>query len=99
MNYKVIKTDNIEFNPTSLDIIVGEKFVKTIDEEVQEFINVDTVLTEKGEVSQTQRLTHHVFPYEVWQGIISGYDSEKKEPILDSVKLNGILKNFKLKLA
>ena len=102
MNYKIQHTADLEFHPTEIDIIVGEKKVITevVEDEQNdvEYIEVTSVLTQKGEKSQTQRATKDLFPYELWQSIVIGYDTEKNEPILNETKLNQIFSQFNIKL-
>lgn len=99
MKYKIIKTQTLDFDPTDLDIIVGEKFMKEVEGVETAFIKVDSIITEKESNSLAQKLTHHEFPFQVWEGMIIGYDPETREPILDKDKLGVILSQFKLKLA
>ena len=102
MNYKIKHTADLEFYPTEIDIIVGEKKVITevVEDEQNdvEYIEVTSVLTQRGEKSQTQRATKHLFPYDLWQSIVTGYSTEKKEPILNETMLNKIFAQFNIQL-
>ncbi len=102
MNYKIKHTADLEFHPTEIDIIVGEKKVITevVEDEQNdvEYIEVTSVLTQRGEKSQTQRATKHLFTYDLWQSIVTGYSTEKKEPILNEKMLNQIFAQFNIQL-
>jgi len=95
MKYNIEKTADLDFNPTELDVIVGEKIVK---EDETEWIGVTTILTQRKDKSQTQRATQHEFPLATWNSIVTGYDTVKKEPILNTTMLGNILTTFNLKL-
>ena len=95
MKYNIEKTADLDFNPTELDVIVGEKIIK---EDETEWIGVTTILTHRTDKSQTQRATQHEFPLATWNSIVTGYDTVKKEPILNTTMLGSILTTFNLKL-
>lgn len=109
MRYKVKTLSGaIEFNPIDLDIVVRDKFTKTIivDSVPQdvEMIAVDSILVQKHyvedkEVGHTTQVKYHEFPFSYWSGMIDGYNPEIKQPILNEDKLNAILSQFNLKLA
>jgi len=79
---------------TEAEIIIRDRFVK--DE--KSLIHIDTVLTERFANGQTQRLTNHTFPVEVWDGIVTGFSTETMEPILDQAKLATLFASYGITL-
>ena len=95
MKYNIEKTADLDFNPTELDVIVGEKIIK---EDETEWIGVTTILTHRTDKSQTQRATQHELTLATWNTIVKRYETEKKDPILTTTMLGSILTTFNLKL-
>lgn len=102
MEYKIKAIEDILFQPTDLSINVVDVYSELVEtqegsEEVK-FINV--------RVSMKQRKTSTTIieegilklPFAVWQSVVSGYDAEKREPILDETKFRAILKTYKIDL-
>jgi hypothetical protein len=79
---------------TEAEILIRDRFV----EDEKSLIHIDTVLTERFKNGQTQRLTNHTFPTEVWDGIITGFDPVTMEPILDKVKLAALFASYGITL-
>jgi hypothetical protein len=103
MNYKIKTTTNaLEFKPHNLDLIVGDKVTVTevINGEISyvAYIQITAVLTQQEENRITQRKANHIYPYQTWLNMVTGYDADKKEPILNQTQLNEILLQFNLEL-
>lgn len=92
------------FNPTELEIHFINSFTTVENEQVKKWVRVDTVVTEQNSYedgtfkNRTQRLTHHTFPFEIWEAAVSGIDLETGKFSLNENVLNQICKTFGVKI-
>lgn len=102
MEYKIKAIEDILFQPTELSISPMDVYTELVESEEgseeAKFINV--------RVSMKQRKTSTTIieegilkmPFAIWQSVVSGYDVERREPILNETKFRAILKTYKIDL-
>jgi hypothetical protein len=93
LNFKVKASEIRGFNPTELQIFVGDRFEK----DGATFVNVATELKETFEGGYTLQYADHVMPESVL-AIINGFDVNTSKPTVNKEGLNQLLQTFKLSL-
>ena len=94
-NFDVKSKSELAFNPSRLDIYIGEK---SVEYDGTEFLNVQTVLTETTPKGSNVATANHVFPVAMLQPVIKEFKLGETKPEVDLVKLGELLEGFDLML-
>lgn len=92
------------FEPLELEIFFINSFETGEGELAERFVRVDTKITQTVNSqdgsfkSRTERITHHTFPFAVWQAAVTGIDLDSGQPVLNETVLNQICATFGVKV-
>lgn len=93
-----------EFDPKTLELSDPVILTTGEGEELEKWCKIDSKLTqlitdESGKFkSRDERITHHVFPFSVWQSAVDGVDLETGKIKLKTAVLNQICATFGVKI-
>lgn len=93
-----------EFNPETLELSEPTIFTTGEDDTLEKWCKIDSKITEliTDEYgvfkSRDERITHHVFPFAVWQEAVEGVDLETGKIKLKTTVLNQICATFGVKI-
>ena len=95
--FKVRPTKDFLFQPTDLQIFVGEGAESRVTQDGQEMVRIQSMLTQHIENGTLTETKDHLFPVSVLAAI-NGFDAEEMKPTINHAVLVQILTPFNLEL-